>query len=328
MVIKHLATSLGLVPLFICATAQASCGSTTCSINTNWDEHGMSQPGWSADLRYSDSRADTLRSGSKKIAADTSASGEVENLRTINRIVAASVDYTYDEHWGMMLHVPYITRDHSHNLGPYTGSTAAGYESFHASALSDIKVFGRYRWSLEEANHSELGVKFGLKLNTGKKDFVIAQTGIAPNEATLQPGNGSTDLILGVFWHRATHGSDWSWFGQGTLQNSIQSGATFRPGKQTNFDGGTRYAFSSKLSGLLQLNTQWNSTDSGSAAALTPTGAPSSGGRSLSLSPGMSYAFTPGTQLYGLLQFPLYQYVNGEQLTASSYVSVGMGYRF
>ena len=316
-----------LTGLFGSFAVHAGCSSTVCSINTNWDEHGLSQPGWSADLRYSYSRADTLRSGSNKIAADTTAD-EVENLRTINRIVDASVDYTFDESWGVMLHLPFITRDHEHNLGPYVGNTSAGYESFHASAWGDAKVVGRYRWSLAEAEHSEMGVKFGLKLNTGKKDFVFAQTGTVPSEAALQPGTGSTDLILGVFWHQATVASDWSWFAQGTLQNSIKSSATFRPGKQINLDGGTRYALASKLSALLQLNAQWNDTDSGTAAGLTETGAASSGGKSLALTPGLSYAVTPRTQLYGLVQLPLYQYVNGEQLTAKSSFSLGLSHRF
>lgn len=325
---KRLAISLGFFGLLGCTAAHASCGSNACSINTNWDEHGMSHPGWSADLRYSYSRADTLRSGSKKIAADTTYAGEVENLRTLNQIVTASIDYTHDDHWGVMLNVPYISRDHNHNIGPYVGGVPTDYESFHANAVGDIKVLGRYRWPLSTAEHAEMGIKFGLKLNTGKKDFVIAQSGLKPSEVTLQPGNGSTDLLLGVFWHQATHGSDWSWFAQAMLQNSIRSSDTFRPGNQFNLDGGTRYAVNSKLNGLLQVNAQWNETDSGASAALTPAGEASSGSRSLALTPGLSYAFTPSTQVYGLLQLPLYQYVKGEQLTPSHSVSVGVSHRF
>lgn len=325
---NYLAASFGLIGLLGYATAQASCGGTACSINTNWDEHSSSQPGWTADLRYSYSRADQLRSGSSKIAADTTLDGEVENLSTLNRIATATVDYTHDDHWGVTLSLPYIMRDHDHHLGPYDGATPAGYENFSAKALGDIKVVGRYRWALDEASRSGMGVKFGLKLNTGKKDFVIAQTGETPNEVTLQPGNGSTDLIVGAFWQQSKPGSDWNWFAQGMVQSSINSSATFRPGNQINLDGGTRYAFSRNLSGLLQLNIQWNGTDSGASAALTPDGAASSGGRIFSLTPGLSYAFTPSTQLYGLVQLPLYQYVNGEQLTANSSFTIGVSHRF
>ena len=323
---KFIAIGCTVIGLFNYTTAQASCGSTVCSINTNWDEHGLSQPGWSADLRYSTSRADTLRSGSHKVTADTN-EDEVENLRTINKRVDASLDYTLGENWGATLHLPFIMREHEHNLGPYVGDTSAGYEKFNASAWGDAKVTGRYSWSLAETGHTEMGVKFGLKLPTGKKNFEW-DTGGVPSEVTLQPGNGSTDLIVGVFWHQAAHGSDWSWFAQGTLQDSIKSSSTFTPGNQINLDGGTRYALNSKLSALLQLNAQWNDADSGSSAALTAAGTASSGGNSLALTPGISYAVTTSMQVYGLLQLPLYQYVNGEQLTADSSASVGISYRF
>ena len=324
--------SLAVLAALISSNAQASCGSTSCSINTEWNEHGVSRPGWSTDFRYSYSRADTLRSGSSKIVADPTAAPyntgiEAENLRTINQLLTASIDYSHDEHWGAMLQIPYVMRDHTHSIGnadPALVST----EGFTANSLGDIKVVGRYRWDTGMDNHSGLGVKFGLKLDTGRKDFLL-NTGAMPGEATLQPGNGSTDLILGAFWTQSTPGSAWSWFTQGTIQHSVASAAQFRPGNQLNLDLGTRYAFSNALSGLLQVNAQWNDTDRGSAAALSPlTGEASSGMKSVAITPGVSYAITPATQLYTLLQLPVYQYVNGEQLTASYSVSLGIGHYF
>ena len=290
MAIKYYAISIGLFGLLNCAAVQASCGSTFCTINSNLNEHGLSQPGWNTDLRYSYSQADILRSGSKKIAADTTGD-EVENLQTSNKLITASADYTHDDHWGLTLQIPYVIRDHEHNVGSPAG-TLVGHERFHASALGDAKVVGRYRQSLAEESHSQVGVKFGLKLPTGKKDFEWEAGGI-PSEVTLQPGNGSTDVILGIFWHQATPGSDWDWFAQGSLQDSIKSSATFTPGNQINLDGGTSYAFNNKLSGLLQLNIQWNNKDTGTAAPLTPSGEVSSGGRSIALTPGLGYALLP-----------------------------------
>ncbi len=322
---KYLAASFGLIGMLGYTIAQASCGSTACPINTNWDEHSSSHPGWSADLRYSYSRADQLRSGSSKITANPTdpaliADSEVENLRTLNKLVTATLDYTYNDHWGVMLQLPYVMRDHSHSLA---GPAPVAVDSFSASSLGDVKVVGRYRWALDETSRSGMGVKFGLKLNTGKKDFLLA-SGTPPSEVTLQPGNGSTDLIAGAFMYKSTPGSNWTCFAQGTVQSSINSSAAFRPGNQINLDGGSRYAFSRELSGLLQLSAQWNGTDSGTSAAP----AASSGGRIFSLTPGLSYALTPGTQLYGLAQLPLYQYVNGEQLTANSSFTVGVSHRF
>ncbi len=320
---RHLIICLGILST---PGAHASCGSTACAINTNWDEHTPTRPGLTIDLRGYYSRADQLRSGSSRIAADTANNGEVENLRTINKITTLSADYA-DEHWGVMTNIPYVTRDHNHHLGPYAGNVPAGYESFHAASLGDIKIVGRYRWTLNETERSGAGIKFGVKLNTGRRDFTL-DTGVRPNEVMLQPGNGSTDLIVGAFWNRAPHGDSWSWFAQGTVQGSVRHDADYRPGNQANVDAGTRYTFSSRLSGLLQLNAQWNATDSGANAALTAAGTPSSGGRSLWLTPGLMYAVTVKTNLYALLQLPLYQYVNGEQLTASKALTAGINYRF
>lgn len=331
MRIRHSLIYVALFGLLAAHTAYASCGSSACSINTNWDEHSASESGWSVDLRYNYSNADQLRSGGNKITAAPTdpalaAGAEVENLRTINKIVTAGIDYTHDDHWGMALSIPYIARDHSHSLAN-TNPTLVSSDSFTANALGDIKAVGRYRWSLDGASGSGMGIKFGFKLNTGKSNFLLA-SGTLPNEITLQPGNGSTDLIVGVFWQQAKPGSALSWFAQGISQSAVQNKAEFRPGDQLNLDGGARYAFTSSLSGLLQLNAQWNATDSGISAALTGAGNASSGGNSVSLTPGLSYAIAPGTNAYGLVQVPLYQYVNGEQLAANSSVTVGINHRF
>lgn len=319
---------IGLAGLLYCISVQASCGSTTCAINTNWDEHGVSRPGWSADLRYSYSHADVLRSGSKRIDADNTFSGEVENLGTYNRVITTALNYTRDSHWGAILSLPYIIRDHDHNLGPYVGSSPAGYESFHAAALGDIRLVGRYRRALDESGSTGAGVKFGVKLNTGKKDFTIKQSGLLPEEFALQPGNGSTDLILGLMWYRSTPGSDLNWFAQGTVQASVRADDAYRPGNQINIDGGARYALSHHVSALLQLNAQWSHADSRDSASLTETGGDSSGGRIISLSPGISYEFIRNSQLYALVQVPVYQYMNGEQLTTTSSLSAGVNHRF
>lgn len=51
-------------------------------------------------------------------------------------------------------------------------------------------------------------------------------------------------------------------------------------------------------------------------------------GRSLFISPGLSYALTDKLQVYGFLQLPVYQYVNGVQLTAKHAVAIGISGRF
>jgi len=323
----HLRLSAVCLGILSASSAYASCGSGGCAVNTNWDEHSISQPGLSLDLRQSFTRADQLRSGSNKIAADMAFAGEVENLRTITRITTLTANYTLDQNFGITAQLPYVSRDHMHNLGPYTGNVSAGVESFNAKALGDIKLVGRYSTELNEENHSSVGIKFGLKLASGRKDFTL-DTGVVPTEVSLQPGNGSTDLIVGAFWNQAALGNALSWFAQATLQSSLKHDAAFRPGNQINVDGGLRYNVGSGLNGLLQINTHWNAVDVGSSAALTAAGDASSGGKGISLTPGLSYAIAPRSNVYALLQLPIYQSVNGEQLTASKSLTVGINHRF
>ena len=317
---------ISLFVLLAASHAYASCGSGACTINTNWDEHTDSMPGLSLDLRHGYSDANVLRSGTKKIEADT-ADTEVENLRTLTRITLLSADYTLDQHWGVILNVPYVSRDHMHNLGPYAPDSL-GVERFNTQALGDIKLAGRFRMTLNEEKHDSVGIKLGVKLATGHKDVTWEGTTTIPGEVALQPGNGSTDLILGAFWNQPNAANTLNWFAQLTAQSSIEHSAVYRPGDQINADVGTRYYAGGGMSLLLQLNAQWNAADSGSSAPLTVTGSANSGGDTLAITPGLSFSIAADTNVYGLVQFPLIQSVNGQQLTANNTVTVGLNHRY
>ena len=53
-----------------------------------------------------------------------------------------------------------------------------------------------------------------------------------------------------------------------------------------------------------------------------------SGGRSLFLSPGVSVSVAKDVRVYGFVQVPVYQYVNGVQLTADRAAVIGLSTRF
>jgi hypothetical protein len=314
----------------LCASAAyASCGSTACSINTNWDEHSAGKPGLSVDLRYSSAKLDQLRSGSSKVTpedpTDPAIAGEeVENLSTENRLVTGTLDYALDERVGFTVVLPYVMRTHKHTIADPAQPVV---ETFDGKALGDIKLTGRYRFISNDTGG--FGIKGGLKLATGSKNIANDQ-GVIPGEVSLQPGNGSTDLILGAFWQQGAHGERLSYFAQAMLQTSLKHLEDFKPGNQINFDAGIRYALGSSTSALLQLNYQDNAQDSGLAAAADASGVAgtATGGKFLYLTPGLSFAVAPGTNLYGLLQLPLSQNVNGEQLTSSKSFTVGINHRY
>jgi hypothetical protein len=310
--------------------ANASCGSSACAVNANWDEHSASQPGLSIDLRYSNSKIDQLRSGSSKVTAENPADpaltpgDEVENLYTKNQAVTATVDYTFDDAFGIALQLPYVLRTHKHTIADPVSPLV---ETFDASALGDIKAVGRYRFALKDS--SSVGIKAGLKLATGKQNIANDQ-GVVPGEVSLQPGNGSTDLIVGAFWQSGANGDALSYFAQGLLQTSINHLADFKPGDQINLDAGARYALGKSVSALLQMNYQVNSKDEGIAAPADASGTPgtSTGGKFLYLTPGVSFVVAPSTNIYVLVQIPLSQDVNGLQLTTSSSFTIGINHRY
>ncbi|MFZ2162715.1 MAG: hypothetical protein WAW02_10905 [Sideroxyarcus sp.] len=325
----HLSLAAICLGILSTSSAHASCGSTACSINANWDEHSASKSGVSIDLRYTSAKLDQLRSGNNKITAEDPtdpaiAGEEVENLYTENRLVTATLDYTMDDKVGFAVQLPYVMRTHKHTIADPVQPTV---ETFETRALGDLRITGRYR--IVSGDTGGAGIKAGLKLATGRKNVANDQ-GAVPSEVSLQPGNGSTDLIVGAFWQQGAHGDSLSYFAQALLQTSIRHLDDFKPGNQFNLDAGLRYALGSRTSALLQLNYQNNVQDSGIAAPADASGVPgtSTGGKFLYLTPGMSFAVVAGTNLYALVQLPLYLYVNGEQLTADKSVTVGINHRF
>ena len=114
-----------LIPCLLYANlGYASCGSSFCMVNTNWDTQGIAHDsGLLMDLRYSYAKADQWREGaSKRPTATPSGSGEeIENKRTINQLVNLNIDYAINRQWGVVLGLPFVMRDHSHTLDAAAG---------------------------------------------------------------------------------------------------------------------------------------------------------------------------------------------------------------
>jgi hypothetical protein len=306
------------------APAHAGCGSTFCAVNTHWDTQGLvSDEAVRVDLRYSYAKADTPRVGSRKVVNDPALAAvgdEVENLRTLNRTLNLDVDYPISSQLSVAVALPLVMRDHAHTIAPAT------IEQGSFNKLGDVRVLSNYK--LDASNHhSGSGIRFGAKLPTGSTTWEF-QPG-TPGERSMQPGSGSTDLVLGAYRHQDFDNAPWGWFVSGQLQSSLSTKDDYRPGDSMALDVGGHYELSTKLTGLLQLNAQFRKADSGNAAN------PHSGGKSLNLSPGLSYNVAAKTRLYGFVQLPLYQYANPDpagsglgQLTAPWSASIGISHSY
>ncbi len=170
-----------------------------------------------------------------------------------------------------------------------------------------------------DGENASSGILFGVKLPTGihSKENDAGEAA----ERGLQPGSGTTDLILGGF-HRWLIGDNDA-FAQARWQHALQAHARFLPGDRISLDLGYRHGVTRRLAALMQLNVVHRGHDSGENAE-----AAESGGDALYLAPGVSYEVSRSARVYGLLQLPLWQRVNGVQITADRALTIGVTTKF
>ncbi|HET9652622.1 MAG TPA: transporter [Usitatibacter sp.] len=310
----------GAVLCALAVDAHASCGSAFCLVNTDWSAQGAwTDEGLRADLHYEYIDLDQPRHGRDAVAV-----GEIrrhhDEVETKNRNWVAAFDWTFAPTWGVSLSIPYVDRDHLH-IHNHHGERIA--ETWHFRELGDARVQVRHVMfaSANEEKPGSWGVSFGVKLPTGKHDVANGEGEVA--ERTLQPGTGTTDALLGVHWNGGRPLEGWTWFARAQAVLPMNSRDGFKPGRQLLIDAGARYAWTAKLGVMLQANYIAKGRDSGAQAEPDD-----SGQRQLFVSPGISFNVTPNAQLYAFVQAPVYQAVNGVQLTADWSALAGASLRF
>src|SRR4051812_22793809 len=312
--ISVFAAALGLGAIEV----QAGCGSAFCSLNTNWSTQGAwTEPGGRLDLRFEYIDQDQPRNGTHDVDV-----GEIprhhDEVRTINRNLVPTYDYTINANWGVAVTVPVVSRNHEH-IHNHMGVPEDEQWSF--TDLGDARVIGRYRFT----STPNAGVQFGLKLPTGKYDVANDEGEVA--ERSLQPGSGTTDAILGLFYngmvrYAGTARKD-SWFVDVNFIAPLAQRDNYVPGNRLGADVGLSSPLTDKIALLMQVNSLWKDRDHGENAEPEDTG-----GVFFHFSPGVSVALGDKTSAYGFVQIPLYQRVNGVQLVADWSVAAGLSRRF
>lgn len=323
------------VSLFAYSSASYSCASCGCSLNTDWNIQGMtSSSGFSFDVRYDYLNQNQLLMNSKSISSavastqnntKTNSPAEVEQY-TKNNYLTTTIDYSNGSSWGASLVLPYINREHS-TLG--TGSDGMTFDSLNgaykssSSGMGDIKLIGRYFGFSPQKN---FGVQFGLKLPTGQTTQVSNSGSITPVDPGLQMGTGTTDLILGLYYFDKLT-KNWDYFAQATYQTALNSSTmaagSYHPGDGTNLNAGVRYQGFDNIIPMLQINARYSQVDSGDAADTFATG-----GTLVYLTPGLVVPVSPNSSVYANIQLPIYQNVNGIQLTPEYILSTGARFQF
>lgn len=317
MIAKHLL----IVSSLLIASPALACSSCGCTLSPIWENQGMTtQAGLRVDLRYDYINQDQLRHGSGVASsadvANALANGSVEETEqyTRNHYYTLGLDYMVNRDWGVNLQVPYVDRNHA-TLG--LGDTSNTYS--HTQSLGDIKLIGRYQGLFPDA---KTGLMLGMKFATGNTDDLFSSgPGVgSPLDASLQPGTGSTDLIVGAY-HFDTLTPTIDWFAQGLYQIAMSTRNDYRPGNAINLNLGMRYTGFGKVMPQLQINAQARQSDSGLSSDPLNTG-----GKLAYLSPGVTVKVSDQVKVYGFVQLPVYQYVEGLQLTPRWNASLGVNF--
>jgi len=305
------------------ASACATCG---CTLSADAAMGYSALPGWRLSFEYDYLHQDQLRSGTRSV--DGVPDGNELERETLNRYLTTTVNYSPSPSWNLSVAVPYVERTHS-TYGEYDSTQPLpALSTSRSSSLGDIRVIGSYQGIL--ATHN-LGLQLGVKLPTGQYGTAVNFTGGpaagTPLDASLQPGTGSTDFIVGAYYYRPIS-QDFDVFVNGQFQAAVkhhldQPDNDYRPGNSTTVSVGLRYEAEPRFVPQVQLNLLHKSRDQGALADVESTA-----GNVAYLSPGVTVRATARLHLFAFAQLPVASNLYGYQLFPRWTASAGASYAF
>ena len=307
------------LPSWACAT----CG---CTLSADAAMGYSASAGWRLSVEYDYLNQDQLRSGTGAVPGVPD--GHELEHDTLNRYLTVGLDFSPSPRWGFDLRVPYVLRTHSTYGGYDSTQPLPALSNARSASLGDLKFIVSYQGLLPTHN---LGLQLGLKLPTGQYGTAIhfydGPGAGTPLDASLQPGTGSLDVIVGAYYYQAIS-QDFDAFANGQFQAAVQHrldqpGNDFRPGNAATVSAGLRYEAYPRWVPQLQVNLSHKDADQGALAD-----APDTAGTVAYLSPGLTAQLRPGLDVYGFVQVPVYSNLVGYQLFPHWTASVGASYAF
>ena len=258
--------------------------------------------------------------------------------RILTNWFVTGLNYMVNRDWGFNVRVPTANRSFlTDNNFPESPGQPTDIERYNVSTVGDIELTGMYTGF---SNDMSKGVMFGVKLPTG--DWRAYGF-----DRDTQIGTGSTDLILGGFWRGMITGDNaWQYFAQGRMLLPVLTHSEYIPTFGSDW-GGYRLGVQidaavgvvynnwyhvgplDKIAPVVQLIYSHREPDSGAAADPADTGYDR-----IYLSPGVDFtkvvddANNRTFKLYGDIEIPIYQRMNGNQLVAPFLSKVILGYTF
>jgi hypothetical protein len=303
----------------------ASCGSATCFLVTHSEEGVETAGAFQIDLSYryvdqtrkldgSDGTSEVLV---PKIDFEAQAiePDHHREISTRNALVQLDLAYGITSRVSVFGLLPLmVNKDHEHfdDVGTPDEhfTNADGTRGF-----GDVALGARYAL-LVKANDLLMG-SLAVKLPTGAYKLLDGEGAI--NEPTIQPGTGSYDGMLSLYYAHHPFPSALEWFVSGSGRINRANALDYRLGNEIVGSGGVSYTAGQRWVFSLQANARHAGRD-----AYRGTGVPSTGSDSISLSPGVRFRTGDRLELYGYVQVPVYQNVNEAQLAPRAGFVVGI----
>ena len=306
---------------FAAEVLRANCGSATCPI----DPQSMNLPGarqFTLDLsfQYIDQDRPWIGTRAARIGEISSTHDEV---RTVNRIGTLLLNYAPTDRLILALSAPWVSRFHEH-IEEETGHT----ERWRFDAAGDVSLSARYTVG------GNFWVSSAVKLPTGRRRPANEEGEIA--EVTIAPGSGSTDVSVGAgYMSQATvpslspgvlgNAAAMPYFAGVTYRVNGSGTKRYRQGSELQANAGLMYPVLRNLQAILQVNARIKAKD---GVGDTDEDRDHTGGAFVYASPGVRVSLPGGLAVYGIVQLPLYQRVNGIQLTSRFNLLAGVQARF
>ncbi len=299
------------------ASALGSCGAENCPLDhaVRWTDAPFA-----FDVSYQ-----YLDQNQPRVGTNNAAVGEIpghhDEVRTLSRATTATATYRFAGAWTVGASLPYVDRYHEHN---HNHMGAVLVEQWHYSGIGDMEFGVRRSFGGGESAQRYL-VSAGVEAPTGVDD-AENEDGDRP-EPAAQIGSGSWDVLagFGAEWFLGGGGGETDngiplrlsvngrWNGPGTDDYSI--------GSQAQVNASSEMPIGRTFALLGQVNFRVREKDDTGSSGEEDA---DTGGSWLYLSPGLRVSTGGRTSIYGLVQIPVYQRVNGIQLVSEANLYFGV----
>lgn len=322
---RSLAIPALLAALAAARPGAASCGAATCFLVTHTAEGVETAGAFQVDLSYryvdqtrklngSDETSEVLV---PKIAFDE---GLIEpdhhrEISTRNTLVQLDLAYGVTSRVSIFGLLPLLA-DKNHEHFDDAGTPDEHFTNADGTrGFGDVALGARYAF-LVKANDLLIG-SAAVKLPTGAYKLLDGEGAI--NEPSLQPGTGSYDGLLSLYYARHEFPSALEWFVSGSGRFNRENSLDYRIGDELVGTGGVSYTAGQRWVFSVQANARHVGRDE-----YLGMGVPSTGYDSMSLSPGARFRTGDRLELYAYVQLPFYQNVNEAQLAPRAGFVIGI----